>query len=122
MGRRARSGLGADTLEWGARGKVSSDSGLGPPLGAQAWPCTVRREESTFCTSLGYLPSSPGCSWSLAINNKQKNLIVLQGLTPPPLRGEFTCGKVPAHAGVMLRCNNGRPARFGASGSPTGPQ
>lgn len=121
LGRCARSGLGAHSLEWGARGKASSDSGLGPSLGTQAWPCTIRREESTFYTSLGYLPSSPGCSQSLAINNKQKNLIVLQSLTLPPLGGKFTCGKVPAHAGVMLRCNNGGPARFGDGGALLGP-
>lgn len=72
VGRHACSGLGGHVLEWAARGKASSDSGLGPSLGAQAWPCTVWREESAFSPSLGYLPSSPGCSQNLAINNKQK--------------------------------------------------
>lgn len=72
VGRCARSGLGAHAMEWGAREKekASSHSGLGPHLGAPAWLCTVRREESTFYTSLGYLPSNQDCSQSLAISMK----------------------------------------------------
>lgn len=57
-------------------------------------------------------------AWLLIIS---KNPLVLQSLTLPPLGGQFTGRKVPAHAGIMLRCNNGRAARFGNGGSPPGP-
>lgn len=106
-------------LGWRTKGKASSGRIWGPSLVSQAYPCREkRREENTFYISLGYLPSIPGCSWSLAIKNRQNPLVILQNLILSPLGGAFTCEKVPGHAGEMLRFNKGRPVRFGAGSFP----
>lgn len=76
-----------------------------------------RRALSTLPLGIYHQVQAAARAWLLI----SKKLVVLQSLTLPPLGGKFTCGKVPAHAGVMLRCNNGRPARFGDGGSPPGP-
>lgn len=55
-------------------------------------------------------------AWPL--KNRQNPLVRLQSLTLSPLGGMFTSGKVPVHAGEMLRFSKGRPVRFGAGSSP----
>lgn len=51
----------------------------------------------------------------------KKTLVILQSLTLPLLGGEFACRKVPARAGVMLRCNKGRLQGLGTAAPPRAP-
>ncbi|XP_065496938.1 cyclic nucleotide-gated channel beta-1-like isoform X4 [Caloenas nicobarica] len=75
-----------------------------------------RRALSTLPLGIYHQLQAAAEAWLSTIS--KKTLIILQTLTLPLLGGEFACGKVPARAGVMLRCNKGRLQGLGTAALP----